>query len=360
VKLRRDARTLKSKALSSLRTGLEAFNGFAEDGRVTRVLLHLQHACEMLLKACLIQRRVNIIDPQKGHSVGFKKCLNLAREHCAFTETQAGIFRAVDSLRDGEQHWLIVVSEDVLFLHARGLVTAIDEILNHEFKERLSDHLPTRVLPVSTMPEAKFDVLIDRECKLIKDLLAPGHRRRDEARGRIRTLLSMEAHVAEEVEISERDISRVENALKSGKNWTVVLPRLTTLQTALVGTTVEIKVHFTKHQGIPVRKIAADDPTNAAAVREVDLRNKYRYTPKELAERIALNTNEAKTLREILGIDTNPAMRHVFEFGKSKHPCYSDQALAAMKEQLAKPEIKEKIQSELKRKRAARGRRRAA
>jgi hypothetical protein len=53
------------------------------------------------------QRQVNILDPQKGHSVGFKKCLNLAREHCGFTDTQAGVFRVVDSLRDGEQRWLM-------------------------------------------------------------------------------------------------------------------------------------------------------------------------------------------------------------------------------------------------------------
>jgi hypothetical protein len=78
-------------AMSSLRIGLEAFNGFSEDGRITKTLLHLQHSCEMLLKACLVQRQVNILDPQKGHSVGFKKCLNLAREHCGFTDTQAGV-----------------------------------------------------------------------------------------------------------------------------------------------------------------------------------------------------------------------------------------------------------------------------
>ena len=359
MKLRREAKSLKAKAISSLKIGLEAFNGFSEDGRTTKTLLHLQHACEMLLKACLVQRQVNIQDPQKGHSVGFKKCLNLAREHCGFNETQAGVFRAVDSLRDGEQHWLIMVPEDVLFLHARGLVTAIDEILAREFGEKLADHLPTRVLPVSTMPEAQFDVLVDRECKLIKELLAPGRRQRDEARGRIRTLLSMEAHVADEVEISERDITRVEKALKGNKNWGDVLPRLKTMQTGLTGTALELKVHFTKNQGIPIHRIAADDPSNAAAVREVDLMKKYRYTPTELAQRLGLNTNQSKTLREMLKIDSDPVMSHVFEFGKSKHPCYSDQALAKMKEQWASPVTQEKLQTEIKRKAAeGRGRRR--
>src|SRR5260370_20577175 len=58
---------------------------------------------------------------------------------------------------------------------------------------------------------------------------------------------------------------------------------------------------------------------------------KYRYTPTELAEKLKLNTNQAKTLRQMLNIEGDPAMCHIFEFGKSKHPCYSDQALALMK-----------------------------
>src|SRR5260370_36654736 len=60
---------------------------------------------------------------------------------------------------------------------------------------------------------------------------------------------------------------------------------------------VEGAIREIEHQGIPIYRIAADDPTNAAAVREVDLRKKYRYTPTELAEKLKLNTNQAKTLR---------------------------------------------------------------
>ena len=37
--------------------------------------------------------------------------------------------RAIDSLRDAEQHWLIIVDEQILFMHARALATVIDEVL---------------------------------------------------------------------------------------------------------------------------------------------------------------------------------------------------------------------------------------
>ena len=146
-------------------------------------------------------------------------------------------------MRDGEQHWLIMVPEPCYFLHGRGLVTAIDEVLAREFGEKLADHLPTPVIPVSTMPEAQFDVLVDRKCKLIKDLLAPGRRQRDEARGRIRTLLSMEAHVAARWR-SRNETSRAWKRLSRAQNWGDVLPRLKTMQTGLTGTALELKVHF--------------------------------------------------------------------------------------------------------------------
>ena len=46
VKLRREARTLKAKALCSLRRAVTAFNACDDDGRTTCVLLHMQHAAK--------------------------------------------------------------------------------------------------------------------------------------------------------------------------------------------------------------------------------------------------------------------------------------------------------------------------
>jgi hypothetical protein len=113
--------------------------------------------------------------------------------HCGLTDGQAGVMRAIDSLRDAEQHWILVTEEDVLYLHARGLVTAVDEVLKGVFSDDLTSHLPVRVLPVSAETPSDIDFLVDREFRKIAELLAPGRRARDEARGRIRTLLFLQA-----------------------------------------------------------------------------------------------------------------------------------------------------------------------
>ena len=186
-----DARTLRSKAICSLRIAMTSFNSYDEDGRVTSVLLHLQHAAEMLLKAVLCQRKAKVFDKETGKSLGFEKCVCLCQASHDLTESEAGLFRAVDALRDAAQHWFIFVSEELL--HTRAMVTAFDAYRQRHLETDLNSHIPARVLPVSTMPPGDFDFLVDRGSKLIGDLLAPGKRQRDEARARIRSLLAMEA-----------------------------------------------------------------------------------------------------------------------------------------------------------------------
>jgi|SRR5579863_1929267 len=269
MKLLRDARTLKSKSISSLKTAMSAFNSFDDDGQVTLVLMNLQHATEMLLKAVLVQNKVRVFDKVTGKSIGFEKCVRLCKAQHELTETEAGVMRAVDALRDAAQHWFVFVAEDILYLNTRALITAYDACLKRSLDTDLSSHFPQRVLPISTLPPGDFEFLVDREYRLVHDLLQPGRRARDEARARIRTLLAMEAIVADEVEISERDIDRVERAIKANTEFLDVFPRLATVGTDTNNEGINLVVHFTKKQGAPVRYVGGDDPADAAAVREV-------------------------------------------------------------------------------------------
>lgn len=186
MKLVRDARTLKEKAISSLKIAMTTFNSFEEEGRITSVLLHLQHACEMQLKAVLVQNKARVFDKATGKSIGFEKCLRLCQSSHGLKSEEAGVMRAIDAMRDASQHWFVFVSEDLLYMHTRAVISAFDDYLKRTLKTDLHAHIPPRVLPVSTKPPGDFEFLIDREYNLIVDLLRPGKRRRDEARARIR------------------------------------------------------------------------------------------------------------------------------------------------------------------------------
>jgi hypothetical protein len=184
--MRRISGLLKDKAISSLRRATAAFNGVDDDGRQTTVLLHLQHCFEMLLKAALLEKGVAVFNRRKGRAIGFEKCLNLSGQQLGLAEAEVGILRAIDALRDDEQHYLAEVSEDLLYVHARGAVTLFDEILTANFSERLADNLPERVLPISTSPPRDIQILIDEQFHQVNELLKPGKRRRAEARAKIR------------------------------------------------------------------------------------------------------------------------------------------------------------------------------
>jgi hypothetical protein len=328
--MHRESRLLKAKAVASLRHATQTFNSLDNDGRISTVLLHTQHAFEMLLKAALRERRVVIFDKKTGRSIGFEKCVNLATEKLKLSPAATGTLRVLDALRDDEQHYLGCDDEGLLYVHLRAAVTLFDDILRDVFAEPLANHLPERVLPISTQPPADLDLLIDQEFGQIQELLKPSRRRRAEARQKIRTLLAMEAHTTEDVTISEKDVDRVERAVKSGKTRDDVFPRLAGLTTLVEGTGVSVTVRFSKKEGMPIRYISADDPTEAAAVREVDLQRKYHMSRSELAKRLALSTQKAAALRWHLGIDTDPDCQHTFEHGASRFPSYSDNAAGRM------------------------------
>ncbi len=286
--MRRISGLLKDKAISSLRRATAAFNGVDDDGRQTTVLLHLQHSFEMLLKAALLEQGVKVFDRRSGRSIGFEKCVNLSSEYLGLGEADLGVMRAIDALRDDEQHYLASVSEDLLYVHARGAVTLFEEILDANFGERLAEHLPERVLPISTSPPRDIQVLVDEQFRQVTNLLQPGKRRRAEARAQIRGLLALEGHVSEEAQVSERDVNRVERGIREGKDIASVFPRLGQVGTQFSQDGPTLKVHFTRGEGAPVEYVAADDPRQAAAVREVDLQRKYYISKPDLARRLEL------------------------------------------------------------------------
>ena len=335
--VRRVSTKLQRKALSSLKRAITAFNSTDDDGRQTVVLLHLQHAAEMMLKAGLTNQMVTVFDKKSGRSIGFDRCLNLAAEHLKIDASDIGVLRTVDSLRDDEQHWLAEVSEELLFLHARAAVGVLDRLMETAFGESLADHLPPRALPITTQPLDDFDVLIDRQYTQIRDLLQKGKRRRSEARALIRGMLAMEGHAAEDVKVSERDVNRVEKGIRDGKSLSDVFPRLTTISATTTADGPSVTVHFTKKKGSPVHFVAADDPTDSAAVREVDLQKKFHWAATDLAETLDLTGPRATALRRHLQIDDDPSCVHRFDFGGMKLTRYSDNALTRMREALDDP-----------------------
>ncbi|MBF9328497.1 hypothetical protein HA137_17240 [Mycobacteroides chelonae] len=325
---------LKRKAIFSLRHSVGAFNGLNDDARSTAVLLHMQHAFEMLLKSALYQKRVAVFDQMTGRSIGFEAAIRQAQQTSGIklTNEEAGTLRAIDAMRDDEQHWYNQVDEGILYVHTRAAITLFDDLLQRVFGEHLADHLPVRVMPLSTEAPQDFELLVDREYRKIAELLQPGRRAGAEARARIRTLLAMEAHTEPETIVSDKDVTRVEKGVRAGKPRDVVFPRLTNLSASVAGAGLEVNVRFVKKGGLPVTYVS--DGVDAAALRTVDLQKKFHRSASQIADRLGLTGPRSHALRIHLGIDLDPNLSHTFHFGSQHLVRYSDLALKNMQDAL--------------------------
>ncbi|MBN7507251.1 hypothetical protein I3U86_20830, partial [Mycobacteroides abscessus subsp. massiliense] len=226
---------LRSKALTSLRTGIAAFNGLDDDGRVTTVLLSVQHAFEMLLKVILVAKKdKTVFDKRSQQSISLEGAIRRCQqwEGAKLSDAEAGTIRTLDALRDAEQYWHLVVDDGLLYLNIRAAVTLFDDLLGRVFDQRLGELLPARVVPVSSEPPQSLDLLVDREYQRIAELLKPGRRATGEGMARIRSLLATEALAdPDAAEISEADVRRVARGIREGKLREQVFPKLSGLTT---------------------------------------------------------------------------------------------------------------------------------
>jgi hypothetical protein len=160
--MKREARLLLGKAEDSLVLSVEHFNRADERGRATTVLVLLDHAFEMLLKAAILHRGGKIREKRARETIGFDACVRRALSDGDIkflTSEQALTLQSINGLRDAAQHHLIDISEGQLYIHAQSGVTLFGDILKKVFALELSDRLPARVLPVSTIAPADLQTL---------------------------------------------------------------------------------------------------------------------------------------------------------------------------------------------------------
>jgi hypothetical protein len=76
--MKHETRTLLNKAVNSLLLSVEHFNRPVDRGRCEAVLIFMDHAFEMLLKAAILQKGGKIIEPGAKQTIGFDTCVGQA------------------------------------------------------------------------------------------------------------------------------------------------------------------------------------------------------------------------------------------------------------------------------------------
>ena len=292
--MRRETRHLLTKAVDSLVLSVEHYNRPSDRGRLDSVLILLDHAFEMLLKAAIIQRGGKIRKPGENNTITFKECLRKAsnEERVQFlTDDQELQLRALNSLRDAAQHYLLELSEQHFYIHVQAGFTLFRHVYSFSVSDKgLNAQLPARVLPLSTMPPADILTVFEEETEEIQRLLKPGRRQQVEARSKLRGLAIMDRAIhGEDRQPTDGELSEYRDSVTSGKEWHDVFPGVSTIQFTATGTGPSLDLRISKREGIPTNLVSEGTPgTTIVAVHKVDALGFYNLGRDQIASHLGL------------------------------------------------------------------------
>lgn len=334
--MKREVKLLRQKALDSILLSIEHFNRPFDRGRVHSVLIYLDHAFEMLLKAAILHKGGKIRKRRAKQTIGFDACVTegFNNPEVRFLKNEQVVsLQTINALRDAAQHYLIDVPEQQLYLHAQTGVTLFADLLEKVFGEKLMNYVPNRVLPVSTSPPTDLGVLLEDELRTIKRLFRPGGRRRIEARSRLRALAVVEAATqGEKVQPSDNELDRVLRRILADEPTDQIFPGFASLALSTDGEGIPFNIRLTKKEGVPVHLVPEGTAgAEVIAVKKVNETGFYSLSHHQVAEQVGLSQPKATAVIRYLKIKENGECFRCFQFGKTKINRYSTKAVEKIK-----------------------------
>lgn len=344
--MKREARILLVKATDSILLAIEHFNRPWDRGRPEAVLVLLDRAFELMLKAVIVHGGERIREPRAKETIGFetcvRKCLSNAQVRC-LTEEEALTVQVINTLRDAAQHYVVEISEQQLYIYTQAGLTLFDKLLHNVFGRKLSDYLPQRVLPVSASPPRDLGSLMDVEFEDIKNLVKPGSRKRFQARAKLRPFAIIEASLGGSYsQPPEYELRKLAERVSKGDNWQDIFPGIKRLRLCTDGNGLSVTLRITKSEGEPVRLVPEGTPgATVVGVKRVNELGFYSLSLTALASKINMTMPKALAIVKHLKLQEDPEYFKEFVFGSVHHKRYSPKALDKIKKELPNLDINE-------------------
>jgi hypothetical protein len=330
--MKRESKLLLSKAANSLILSFEHFNRPWDRGRVEAVLILLDHAFEMILKAAIVQRGGKIRRPREKQTLGFDECVRKALSDARvqfLTGEEALLLQTINGLRDAAYHHLIEVSEELLYVHAQAGLTLFKDLLDRVFQKDLISELPRRVLPISTSPPRDLATIFDGEVKEVQRLLSPGRRRHVEASARLRSLAIVESAIqGEKLQPGSGDLRRLSEAVEAGHSWDQIFPGVASIEITATGTGPSIDLRFTKKEGIPIHVVPEGTPgASVVGLKRVNELDFYNLGRDQLAEKVGMSGPKTTATIRHFRLQEDCECYKCITVGKTRFDRYSQQAI---------------------------------
>lgn len=335
--MNRESKTLLERSLDSLHLSIELFNRPWDRGRREGVLIFLDRAFELLLKAILARKHRSLREESSKQTFGFDKCVRVcmsdSRVKC-LTDEDAIALQAINSLRDAAQHYILEVSEPQLYIYSQAGVSLYKRLLHDQFGKKLTDYFPDRVLPVSSTPPKDLNAVIDTEFEEIKKLAAPGHRRGLEVTARLRSVAIVDAALSgAKSQPNDDDLKTYVKQVREGKQWTEIFPGVASLTLDTSGSGMTFSIRLTKKEGVPVHLVPAGTPgATIVSVKRVNELDFYTLSLKDLAAQLSLSMPRALAVIQHLKMQTDLEYFKVIKIGAMIHKRYSAKSLECLRQ----------------------------
>jgi hypothetical protein len=344
--VKKEAKVLLGKAVDSLVLSVDHFNSAWDRGREEAVLVLLDRAFELLLKAIILHKGGKIREPRAKETIGFdrcvRKCLSEDSVRC-ITDDQAITIQVINSLRDAAQHYILEISEQQLYLCAQSGLTLFRVLMNDVFGKELAASLPPRVLPISTSPPQSLEALIQTEFTDVKRLVKPGSRNRLQARARVRSLAIIESSLGGvKSQPSEAELGRILKDVASGARWQDLFPGIARLRLDTDETGLSLTLRLSHTEGEPVRLVPEGTPgATIVAVKKVEALSYYSLGLHDVAKKVGLTPPKVRAVIRHLGLQGSEEHYKEFKIGSQVFKRYSPHAVDAIKEAFPSLDINE-------------------
>lgn len=249
----------------------------------------------------------------------------------------------LDTQRDQAVHFYADVSEDMLYVHAQSSVTLFSELLFSTFDRRLSDELPSRILPVSTRPPNELQSLLWNELQEVDPLLAAGKRRGAQAAAKLRSVLAFTVGTREGGQrVTEQQIDDAIQSRRNKAEWAVVLPEVVQLDLTANGTGLPVFFKISKHAQASLRIAGqGEEPIGTLVKQEVNVWDVFTMSLDDLKTKLVINRSQTQALIYDLGVQKNPQLYRVLKRKSQVFNGYSQKALELLREALPTKDLAE-------------------
>lgn len=342
--MKREARYLLGKSLDSAVIGIDHYNRLWDRGRTEAVLIFMDRAFELLMKAIIVNRGGKISDRKDrtlsiGSSEALRRCVSNAQFKC-ISEEEAISVQSLNLLRDAAQHYIVSVSEGQLYVYAQSGLSIYLGLLKSEFGLEPGERFPERLSLVGTAVPADFSNMLDVEFAAIRSMLVPGSRKRLDAKAKIRAFGVLERSLSgSEVHHSDAELDKFATRIAGGEDWRKIFPGVRSIRIDPAGSDVGLVLKIGKSgkaDGDAVTLVPEGTPGAAVVgVKTVNDLSYYSLYLKNIAEKVRakyppLNRTDVQNMIRDLDLKSDPQMFKEYKMGSQTHKRYSPKALDAI------------------------------